>query len=119
MTSNEIEGLKERLYAIFKNDKPYLDEQLTLKKTADLLQTSDKKLSELLNNNLETNFYDFINTYRVNEVKERLHSKDALRYTLIAIAYDCGFTSKTSFYRAFKKSTGYSPSTYRKKLSGN
>lgn len=119
LTSEEVEDLKKRLYAVFKNDRPYLDENLTLKKTADLLQISDKKLSELLNNYLKTSFYDFVNSYRIDAVKERLHSKDALRYTLMAIAYDCGFTSKTSFYRAFKKSTGYSPATYRKNVHRN
>ncbi len=110
----EIEILKERLLHVVENQKPYLNEALGLGELADSLGISTKKLSELLNQHLHTNFYNFINDYRVREVIARLATPDAEKYTLIAIAYDCGFQSKASFNRIFKQKMGMSPSEYRK-----
>lgn len=112
----EIETLKSRLLHVVENQKPYLNEALGLGELADSLGISTKKLSELLNQHLHTNFYNFINEYRVREVIARLATADAEKYTLIAIAYDCGFQSKASFNRIFKQKMGMSPSEYRKAL---
>lgn len=114
-SEHEIESLKQRLFDILENDKPYLNDSLGLGELAEALDVSTKKLSELLNQHLNTNFYNFINEYRVKEVIARLATTDAEKYTLIAIAYDCGFQSKASFNRIFKQKTGQSPSDYRKK----
>ncbi|WP_167572010.1 helix-turn-helix domain-containing protein [Aquimarina algiphila] len=113
----EFEVLKNRLYDIIENSKPYLDENLTLNTLAQQLSTTDKKLSTLLNQYMNTNFYDFINTYRVEEIKQKLQSEQYENYTLLGISYECGFKSKTSFNRVFKKETGLSPSAYKKSLS--
>ncbi len=113
----EFEVLKNRLYDIIENSKPYLDENLTLNTLAQQLSTTDKKLSMLLNQYMNTNFYDFINTYRVEEIKQKLQSEQYENYTLLGISYECGFKSKTSFNRVFKKETGLSPSAYKKSLS--
>lgn len=112
-TSQEIEGFKSKLNEVLLNKKPYLDESLSLSQLAEELEISDKKLSELLNQHLNTNFYNFINEYRVAEVKEKLTKKANEKYTLLSIAYDCGFQSKTSFNRVFKQKTGMSPSKFR------
>jgi len=112
-SEHEIEELKLSLENIFKNDRPYLDENLTLKKLADLVSTSDKKLSTLLNQYMNISFYDIINKYRVEAVIEKMTSEDSEKYSLIGIAYDCGFSSKSSFNRIFKKETGFSPSEYK------
>jgi len=113
----EIETLKQRLFHVIENQKPYLNEALGLGELADSLGISTKKLSELLNQHLHTNFYNFINEYRVREVMARLATADAEKYTLIAIAYDCGFQSKASFNRIFKRKMGMSPSEYKKGLA--
>lgn len=110
----EIETLKERLFHVIENQKPYLNEALGLGELADSLGISTKKLSELLNQHLHTNFYNFINEYRVREVIARLGTSDAEKYTLISIAYDCGFQSKASFNRIFKMKMGMSPSQWRR-----
>ena len=65
---------------------------------------------------LQTNFYSLINQYRVQEVVERMQFEDAEKYTLIGIAYDCGFQSKATFNRIFKQKMGCSPSKYKKQL---
>jgi len=111
----EIEALKQKLFYTLENKKLYLEESLTLGDLAEELAISTKKLSELLNQHLNTNFYNFINNYRVNEVIARLATEESDKYTLLAIAYDCGFQSKASFNRIFKQKTGQSPSEYRKR----
>ena len=68
----------------------------------------------MLNRELNTTFYDFINHYRVEETKQRLLSPDYRHYSIIAIAFDCGFNSEASFNRIFRQATGSTPSQYRK-----
>lgn len=115
-SEQEIQLLEKKIEAVLKEDKPYLDEDLTLNKLASLLDTTDKKLSTFLNQHLQTTFYDLINKERVESVKEKLQSKTFDKYTLLGIAYESGFKSKTSFNRIFKKETGLSPSEYRKQF---
>jgi AraC-like DNA-binding protein len=70
----------------------------------------------VINENLEKNFYDFINGYRVDMVKQRLAESTGSRPNILAIAYDAGFSSKSSFNEVFKKNTKLTPSQYWKKL---
>ncbi|MEM6803057.1 MAG: helix-turn-helix domain-containing protein, partial [Bacteroidota bacterium] len=80
------------------------------------LDTTDKKLSYLLNQQLATNFYEYINKHRIAHFKQALSDKKNSNYSLLGLAYDAGFKSKSSFYRIFKKETGMSPSAYLKKI---
>lgn len=116
-SEDEIEQLKQKLYDTLEHRKLYLNDTLSLTDLSDEMGITTKKLSELLNQHLNTSFYNFINHYRVNEVIARLATPDTEKYTLIAIAYDCGFQSKASFNRIFKQKTGQSPSDYRKKMT--
>lgn len=111
-SEQEIENLKTRLYEVLDTHKPYLNESLTLADLAALIPISDKKLSELLNKHVCISFYDLINNYRVETVKQKMRSPVAQQFTLLAIAFDSGFKSKTSFNRVFKQKTGLSPSQY-------
>ncbi len=113
----EIEILKRNLEDVMKYKKPYLDDDLTLGSLATLVETSDKKLSALLNHYMHTSFYDMINDYRVREVKSKMKDERFENFTLLALAFESGFKSKTSFNRIFKKITGASPSEYKKLLS--
>ena len=113
-TEEEIDILEKNLRNVFKDEKPYLDEDLTLNKLAGQIGTTDKKLSAFLNQHLQTTFYNLINKERVESVKEKLNSDEFDNLTLLGIAYESGFKSKTSFNRIFKKETGLSPSEYKK-----
>ena len=98
------------------SDKPYLNGELTASELAVMLQVSRHELSELLNRHLNRNFYDFINDYRVAEFKHRLGDQKNEHLTLLGIAYDSGFNSKTTFNTIFKDRTGLTPSQYKKSL---
>ncbi len=110
-----INDLRLKLEQVLREKKPYLNQELTLIALAELTSTTDKKLSSLLNHHLNISFYDLINRYRVNAVKEMIDEGGLEQYTLLGIAYSCGFNSKASFNRVFKKETGISPSRYGKR----
>jgi AraC-like DNA-binding protein len=77
------------------------------------LNISPKNISITLNNELNKSFHDFINEYRVEEAKKRLRDQQYDRLTILAIAMDSGFNSKSSFNRIFMKTTGMSPKEYK------
>lgn len=98
------------------NEKYFLDSGLTLEKVADRLQLSSSHLSRTIKNELETNFVDYVNELRVNEAKRYLENPEFSNYTITAIGLEAGFNSKSSFYYVFKRTTGQTPSTYKKAL---
>jgi AraC-like DNA-binding protein len=108
--SNEVLTLK--MYMT--NEKPYIEGELTASQLAEKINISRHQLSQILNNQLGQNFYDFINEYRVEEFKSRLKLSENNNLTLLGIAYDSGFNSKTTFNTIFKKVTGLTPSQYKK-----
>jgi AraC-like DNA-binding protein len=114
----QAKELEQSLLSVMAEEKPYLDESLTLSDLASKINLTDKRLSELLNKHLDTNFYDFVNGYRIIAFKEKVADNSYAHLTLLALAYESGFKSKTSFNRVFKQRTGLSPSAYKKvKLS--
>lgn len=115
LQNTEMEVLRERLLAFMENDKPYLNAKLTLSDVAGNLECAELELSQLLNNNMGVNFANFINVYRINEVKSRINQENLSRYTLKALSEQCGFNSKTTFYRVFKNVTGMTPFEYCQK----
>lgn len=104
----------EKLLDYFNQEKPYLKGKLNIKELAEYMGISVHHLSQLINEQLDKNFYDFVNGFRVQEVKTRLLEPKYAQLTLLAIAYDCGFNSKSSFNSVFKKHTGFTPSQYLK-----
>lgn len=114
-TNGIDEKLVKRLQLYMENEKPFLEPELTLTSLAKQVNISRNQLSEIINCHFKCNFYDFVNKYRVEEVKKRMKiNKD---FTILAIAFDAGFPSKSTFNSVFKKSTGLTPSEYRNKLS--
>ena len=115
-SEEDAKAIGRRIKDVLEKEKLYLDEALTLKKLSDSTGISEKKISAFLNNHLDTGFKAYINLYRVEEVKQKLKSEEYNKLTLVAISEECGFNSKASFYRIFKKHTGISPSQYKKSL---
>jgi AraC-like DNA-binding protein len=105
----------EQLSSYMETEKPYLDGGLVLPQLAQQLGISANYLSQIINEQLQVNFYDFINNYRVEEAK-RLIRDSGGRPNILNIALDSGFNSKSAFYTAFKKATSMTPGVYRKTL---
>ena len=111
--TKQSRSLLDRLLRFMEEGKPYLEGKITLPQLANRFETNPNYLSQVINENLNQNFYDFINKYRIEEFKKRLKKEDALNYTLYGHARDCGFSSKSSFHEVFKKHTGQTPSQYQ------
>ena len=79
---------------------------------ADALQVPSHHLSQVLNDQMNTNFYQLINQYRIEKSKKMLQTDRIHQVSIQGIGYDCGFSNKTSFYRAFKKFTGMTPAEF-------
>ncbi len=106
---------RDRILGFIADKKPYLDPFLTVAQMAKEMNIPSNQLSYLINTGFSMNFNDFINQYRVkafnNEVEQGKHKQ----YSLLAIAMECGFNSKATFNRVYKKVMGISPSEYAKK----
>lgn len=93
-------------------DKLYLNPTLTLTELAQHVSLNPKVVSQVINSGIGKSFNDFVNDFRVNEVKQRLRTNDRARLTLLGIAMESGFNSKTTFNRIFRQHTGQSPSEF-------
>ena len=93
-------------------NQPYLDPEITLAKLGEQLNTKPEYLSEMLNKYIGQNFFDFINKHRIEEFKIQAMAEQNRHLSVMGIAYNCGFNSKASFYRAFKKFEGTTPTDY-------
>jgi AraC-like DNA-binding protein len=105
----------DALIALMETERPYRDGDLTLHDLAGRLGISAHNLSEVLNTQVGRSFYDFVNGYRVEEVKEKLGDPRTAYLKLVAIASDAGFNSKSAFNAAFKRHAGMTPSEYRRR----
>lgn len=105
------------LRKLLDEDGVYKDPNLNLEYLSDRLSISRYQLSQLINEELNQNFYDLINEKRVEAAISQMNSGDSGHLTLSALGFEVGFNSKSSFYRAFKKKTGITPAAFRKQLS--
>ncbi len=112
--SEEIIQQKELIRVYMLAEKPYLQPDLNLIQLAKSLKMTRAQLSEVINLGFQKNFNDFINQYRVDAVKEQLAQGKQEQLSLLGIAYECGFNSKATFNRVFKKMTGLSPTQFLK-----
>lgn len=117
LNNSMSEEYLQKLQCYMDDNKPYLQSNLTLQKLAAALGISPHHLSQIINDRLNQNFFDFINQYRVKEAQRLLvHPKGQL-LTILAISEESGFNSKTAFNIAFKKVANMTPSEFRKKNS--
>ncbi|WP_462220284.1 helix-turn-helix domain-containing protein [Ferruginibacter sp.] len=110
-----LDEWKSKISVLLESEKIYEDPELSLTQVAKQLKTNPSLLSKIINQGFQLNFNDFINNYRITAVKEKLQAGEQKTQTLLGIAYDCGFNSKATFNRAFKKATGASPKEWLKK----
>lgn len=108
----DLAGLKRQVEEFMAKDKPYTNPKLSLSELAGKLKVSQHILSRVINDGFEKNFFDFINSYRIDDFKKRVDNPRFKNYTLLSIAYEVGFNSKTAFNRSFKKITGQTPRDY-------
>ena len=112
LSEQESKHLMQKLLQHMTEERVYLQSELTIKDVADNLNVNTKYLSQVINEQLGQNFFNFINEYRVSEVKKRLSDNKFKHFSILGIALECGFNSKSSFNNIFKKTTGQTPSQY-------
>ncbi|HEX9001298.1 MAG TPA: helix-turn-helix transcriptional regulator [Blastocatellia bacterium] len=113
LTPERAEEYLARLLRAMATEKPFTDGDLTLQKLSEQLAIPATHLSQVVNERLNQSFSDFINSYRVREAQAKLLDPATKHYSILAIAEDVGFNSKSTFNAVFKKQTGLTPSEFR------
>ncbi|MEP5610958.1 MAG: helix-turn-helix domain-containing protein [Cyclobacteriaceae bacterium] len=114
LSTSKADEYQSALLTFMQEDSPYLNPELTLTDLGQALSAPNNHLSQVLNEKFSQNFFDFINNYRVEEAKQWLSNPAKNQATMLAIAFESGFKSKSTFNAAFKKHTGQTPSEFRK-----
>ena len=112
---DNMKTINARLLKSMQQDRLFLNPTLSLSALSKELNIPAHHLTQTLNEYADLSFYDFVNSFRVNEFKKRIHAPENKNFSLLGIAFDCGFNSKSSFNRIFKQKTALSPSEYQKK----
>ncbi|GAK91092.1 transcriptional regulator [Nonlabens ulvanivorans] len=105
------------LIALFEKDQVFLQSELTLDILSSKLGISKSYLSSLINQTTDQNFYHFVNSYRADYLIKLFKSNKNKNFTILSLAYESGFNSKSTFQSFFKKYTGKTPSQYIKDLN--
>lgn len=116
MKPEVLERLKQDLQHLIENDKVYLVPDLNLNQLSEKANTTPNNLSWYLNQVLNKNFYQYINTYRIDEFLERVAKGELESKTILAIALDVGFNSKSTFNKSFKSIKNDTPNNYIKNI---
>lgn len=112
----EMENLQVQLVDYFESEQPHTKTDLKISDVSKGLNVPAHHLSQVINQRMHTTFHDFVNKYRIDDVKKKLKDPQYQHYKLLSVAFDCGFSNKTSFNRSFKRITGKTPSEYVKSL---
>jgi len=117
LTENEKEIIKTSIITCIEKGKLYLEPELTIAILSDKIAIPVKSISQVINESFNSNFFDFVNTYRINESKQKILNNNGLSkpLTISEIMFGCGFNSKSAFNRAFKKQTGLTPTEFKQK----
>lgn len=114
ISDSELVQHKTALNKLMTEQQPFLDSELTLMKLSEIARLSTHQLSYIINTGFDDNFFGYINNYRIEKAKELLTQSDS-RYSILGIAFESGFNSKTTFNNTFKKITGLTPSEFKEK----
>ncbi|MFZ5518658.1 MAG: helix-turn-helix domain-containing protein [Candidatus Zhuqueibacterota bacterium] len=113
---SDIQTYTAQLVAYMDSQKPYLEPGLTIDDLSEQLAIPVWKLSQVINYSFQQNFFNFINSYRIQEVKQKLIDPQNNRKTILEILYETGFNSKSTFNDVFKKTTGKTPKEFRRAI---
>ncbi len=115
LPTEELERWRQHIERVMKEEQPWLDPELSLPELARQLHTNVSLLSAVINGAFGKNFNDYINSYRVEAVKDMLRDPGSGHLSLVGVGLGCGFNSKSTFNRAFRKATGVSPSEWKQR----
>jgi len=115
LTREKAQVLHDKLIHLMQTEKPFTDSTLKLHHLAKMVSTTPNYLSQVINEERQQNFYDFVNWHRIEEAKKMIQDPSQKDMTLLSIAYEVGFNSKSAFNTAFKKHSEMTPSQFRKK----
>jgi AraC-like DNA-binding protein len=116
LSAQKKSRIKSIIIDYFDKEKPYLNPELNMDMLSEILDIPKHQLTEVLNIDIGKNFFHFVNEYRIEAVKEQLLDPNNY-YSIEAIGYDCGFSSKSSFFTVFKKISGQTPMQFRNSIS--
>ncbi len=119
LSNEECKHIYNNLTKYMKKDKPYINPNLKISDLAHAIKCTSHSLSYVFNQYLNQNYYDFVNEYRITEFKELANDPKYSRYTLTALSEKCGFSSRASFFRSFKKLTGITPNEYIQQMESS
>ena len=115
LSDDKTRDMVHKIIAAMEKEKLYKETELTLRDLAEKLQYPSYQVSQGLNEGLGKNFYDLVNGYRVEEAKRLLVDPRNTNYTILAVGFEAGFNSKTTFNTVFKKMTGLTPTDFRER----
>lgn len=113
---DQMEKYTGKLKYLMMADKVYLESDLTMPKLAEIMHCSVNHLSQAVNSGFGMSFFDFLNSYRIEEAKAMLGKKNPQSQAILDVSFAVGFNSNSAFYAAFKKSTGQTPAQFRRSL---
>ena len=117
LDQTQINTIKNKLEKIMDEEEPYKDSSLKLQDLAELLNIRRNHLSQILNDEYQMKFFDFLNHYRLQAFLKSMHSKADTEINITEMAYDSGFSSSSVFYKIFKRYQDISPRQYLKQIS--
>lgn len=122
---NPVQGKELSSYGLpdieqfFATQRPFLQSELTLNELSVQIKIPPHTLSNIINSHYGQTFFEYINSWRIQEFKEKISRGEHLKYSILSVAYDSGFNSRTAFYRFFKKNEGISPGDYIKNFEAS
>ena len=116
LDENLLTQYRQQLEDLMQKSQPYLDPNLSLRSLSQMLHIPPNQLSRLLNEGFDKNFAEYVNSYRLEAFKTKAADPQYQHLTILALAYESGFNSKTVFNTFFKKMTGKTPRTYWKEV---
>jgi len=114
LTEADIEKYLKKMTTYMQSEKPYLNPSFNISNLARKLSIPSRYLSQVINQSLQKNFFDFVNSYRIEEAKRYLSDHSNNRKTVLEILYEVGFNSKSAFNNVFKKYTGITPTEFKR-----